>query len=777
MLPFRLILGLAFILTWMGSVRADDEFFRKRVAPIFERHCVHCHQGKEPKGGLDLTAEKSFRSGGDAGEVVVPRKPDESRLIDTVSGDKPEMPKDGSPLSAEQVADLRRWVTDGAVWPDGVILKERREEWWSLLPIVRPPVPSLHQDDLSRVRTPVDAFILSALRQKGLAPSPEADRRTLIRRLTFDLHGLPPTPDEIATFVNDSRPDTYERLVDRLLDSPRYGERWARHWLDVVHYGETHGYDKDKRRPDSWPYRDYVIRSFNDDKPYDRFVAEQLAGDVLEPGAADGIIATGFIAAGPWDFVGHAELREGTVDKNITRSLDRDDMVMNTMSTFTSLTVHCARCHDHKFDPIQQADYYNLQAVFAGVERASRPFDLDPATTHRRDELNAQRQTLEVREKSLKEAKPVDEAALKELQTQLDDIRKQLAALPPVQTVYAAAANFSPNGSFTPAPNGKPRPIHILNRGSVTSPGDLAMPGAVQCVKALPSNFELSNPDNEGSRRAALARWITDSRNPLTWRSIVNRVWHYHFGRGLVDSPNDFGRMGSKPTHPEFLDWLAADFRDGDRSLKRLHRMMVTSAAYRQQSASIDAMAKLDGDNRYLWRMNRRRLESEAIRDALLEVTGTSRSTMYGPGFDLFAFIDDHSPHYHYDQHDVDDPRALRRTVYRFIVRSVPDPFMDCLDCADPSQIVPARNTTITALQALALLNNKFVVRQAEHFATRLRHRNEDLSKQIDDAFQLALGRNPTDDERSALIEYTKKHGLEKLARLVFNMNEFVFVD
>lgn len=769
-----------------GILRADESFFRERIKPIFEQHCVHCHHGKDAKGALDLSTAKAFRAGGENGKILVPAKPDESRLIEAVSGKEPEMPMDGSPLSAEQIADLRKWIADGAAWPADLILEDRRDEWWSLKPIVQPAVPSVSNDDAKHVRTPIDAFILSSLRAQNLLPSPEADRPTLIRRVTFDLHGLPPTPEEVHAFVNDQRPDAYEILVDRLLDSPHYGERWARHWLDVVHYGETHGYDKDKRRPDAWPYRDYVIRALNDDKPYDRFVSEQLAGDVLEPDQADGIIATGFIAAGPWDFVGHAELREGTVDKNITRSLDRDDMVMNTMSTFTSLTVHCARCHDHKFDPITQTDYYSLQAVFAGVERASRPIDADPATAKRRRELTTERTALEAQEKSLQKQMESSKgatggdptaAALKQTQEKLAVLRDKLAALPPVQTVYAAAANFSPQGSFTPPPDGKPRPIHVLHRGSVTSPGELALPAAVACVTGLPSSFELSNPDDEGQRRAALARWIVDARNPLTWRSIVNRVWHYHFGRGLVDSPNDFGRMGSKPTHPELLDWLAADFRDGDRSLKRLHRLMVTSAVYCQQSANDAASAKIDADNRYLWRMNRRRLESEAIRDAMLAVSGTGRAAMYGPGYDLFAFVDDHSPHYHYDQHDVDDPRTLRRTVYRFIVRSVPDPFMDCLDCADPSQIVPARNTTITALQALALLNNRFVVRQSEHFAVRLKQRNGDASRRIDEAFALALGREPNDAERSALIAYTEKHGLDKLCRLIFNMNEFVFVD
>jgi len=765
------------------AVRADDRFFRERVAPILERHCVHCHQGAEPKGKLDLSQAKGLVAGGEGGPVIELRRPEASRLIEAVSGDDPEMPQDGEPLSAEQIADLKRWIADGAPWPDQLVLKERRGDWWSLRPITSPPLPSLEAaGDAALARTPVDLFVLAKLREKGLVPSLEADRPTLIRRLTYDLHGLPPTPAEIDAFANDPRPDACERLVDRLLASPRYGERWARHWLDVAHYGETHGYDKDKRRPDAWPYRDYVVRALNEDKPYAQFVTEQLAGDILFPDSPEGIIATGFIVAGPWDFVGHVELREGTVDKQITRLLDRDDMVMNTMSTFTSLTAHCARCHDHKFDPITQADYYGLQAVFAGVERASRRFDTDPAVRLKREELTRQKESLESEKGAVGKTDQTAPAkgparSLEVIEAALKKVDEQLGALPPQQSVYAAAPRFAPQGSFTPAPEGRPRPIHVLARGSVTSPGELAAPGAVSCVSQLTSPFSLDDPNDEGARRVALARWITDRRNPLTWRSIANRVWHYHFGRGLVDTPNDFGRMGAKPTHPELLDWLAADFRDSGGSLKRLHRLIVLSHAYRQQSSASEQSARIDADNRYLWRMNRRRLEAEAIRDTLLAVSGKLDSSMYGPGYDLFAFVDDHSPHYHYDQHDVDDPRSLRRTLYRFIVRSVPDPLMDTLDCADPSQNVPARNTTITALQALALLNNKFVVRQAEHFAARLRAQGDDPERQIIAAYRLALGREPATDELPPLVEYSRRHGLEKLCRLIFNTNEFVFVD
>jgi mono/diheme cytochrome c family protein len=981
--------------------RADEgQWFREHVAPIFERHCVGCHQGAEPKGGLDLTTQKAALAGGESGAALVAHKPDESPLVELISGDDRTMPKDAPPLSADQIATIRRWIAEGATWPADVTLKEKRaidQHWWSLEPLGQTAAPA---SDSSWVRTPVDAFILPALREHGLQPSDAADRRTLIRRLTYDLHGLPPTPEEIEAFAADTSGDAYEKLVDRLLASPRYGERWGRYWLDVVHFGESHGYDKDKPRPNAWPYRDYVIRSLNEDKPYDRFVAEQIAGDVLYPDDPRATVATGMIAAGPWDFVGHVELREGTVDKDIARANDRDDMVASTMSTFLSLTVHCARCHDHKFDPIRQEDYYALQAVFAGVERADRPYDTDPAIARQRaalataksvcedrlasirdqmaqvtsPEITALDERLATVQRELKElptkasptlgyhsqimseqssmkwvqvdlgesqpieevvlvpahvaygthpgpgfgfptrfkvevadspdftesslvddqqssdvphpgdkphrvsvhdvrgryvritanklwkrtddwifalaelvvmsdsknvalGKPVtsldsieaspswamknltdgcdslkyidggsealqrrenlntlaanltesrrklvaahfDEAELRqfaELEARLKDLERQLAELPQQPMVYAAAGRFSPQGSF--APPKTPRAIHLLARGDVRSPKQLVAPAGVACVQGPPATFELADANNESQRRAALARWLTDPRNGLLRRSIVNRVWQYHFGQGLVDTPNDFGRMGSLPSHPELLEWLAGWFSRQGHSLKGLHRLLVTSAVYRQSSANKPEYAKIDSANRYLWRMNRQRLDAECIRDSVLYVTGKLDLTIGGPSVQQFYFKDDHSPIYDYARFDVDEPRSLRRSVYRFLVRSVPDPFMECLDCADPSIMTPKRNTTLTSIQALALLNNPLLTRQAEHFAARVDSTAGDLIGKIEAAYRLALGRQPTASEAAALTRYANEFGLANACRVIFNSNEFVFID
>jgi hypothetical protein len=980
----------------------DGELFRQQVAPIFERHCTGCHQGAKAKGGLVLTTQKAALAGGESGPAIVPFKPDESLLVEYVTGDKPAMPKDAPPLATEQVAAIRRWIAEGAQWPADLVLADRRRidgPWWSLVPLARVAAPA---SDSPWVRTPVDAFILARLDEQHLAPSGEADRRTLIRRLTFDLHGLPPTPAEISAFVADTSGEAYANLVDRLLASPRYGERWGRYWLDVVHFGESHGYDKDKPRPNAWPYRDYVIASLNDDKPYNRFVEEQIAGDVLYPEDPQATVATGLIAAGPWDFVGHVELREGTVDKDIARSNDRDDMVASTMSTFLSLTVHCARCHDHKFDPIRQDDYYALQAVFAGVERADRPYDTDPHVARQRAALSAEKAQLDARlaqireraaqitspeitaldanvaawiaelaalpadkpsetlgyhsqimpeqdatkwvqvdlgesqaidqvvlvpahvaygghpgpgfgfparfkveisdtadfgqsrtiedhtsadfphpgdkpfriaaaggagryvrvtatklwqrtndwifalsellvfsssqnvalgkvvasldsieappawamknltdgcnsltqiaavessafsrrqtlEGEIEHATPLrrklvreqlDQAARQEwgaLEQHLRDVDGTLSGLPKQELVYAAARPLGPPGALAPPPG--PRPIYLLARGDVRSPRQLVAPAGVACVQGPASAFTLADGNDESRRRAALARWLSDPRNALLRRSIVNRVWQYHFGQGIVDTPNDFGRMGSPPTHPELLEWLADWFIAHGHSLKKLHRLLVTSSVYRQSSASKPAYASLDAGNRYLWRMNRQRLDAECIRDSVLAVSGKLDLAMGGPSVQQFYFKDDHSPIYDYARFDVDDPRSLRRSVYRFLVRSVPDPFMECLDCADPSIMTPKRNTTLTSIQALALLNNPFATRQAEHFADHLRTLRSGTPGRIEAAYMLALGRKPSAQEAAALTQYADLYGLPNACRVIFNSNEFVFID
>ncbi len=977
------------------EVRAADADFRRDIAPIFERRCLSCHNGAEKKGKLSLQTEKEVLDGGENGAAIEPGKPAGSLLLDYISGDKPEMPKKGPPLKKEEVALIRDWIAAGAKWPADLALLDRAiadTNWWSLQTLVRPPLPKLAAEDEKRVRNPIDAFILAKVREKQLAPSAEADKLTLLRRLYFDVIGLPPSPEETSAFLKDQDSRAYEKLVDRLLESPRYGERWARHWLDVVHYADTHGYDKDKLRPNAWPYRDYVIRSLNQDKSYGQFVREQLAGDVLYPGSADGITALGFIAAGPWDFVGHAEVPETKIDGMAARNLDRDDMVTATMNAFCSTTVQCARCHNHKFDPVTMEDYYSLQAVFAAVDRADKAYDADPAVADRRRKLTSglkdlkqdqEEQDVKIREAGgeelasvekrlaeLSKAGPVGEKpefgyhsnieprqdAVKWVQvdlgkstpierliyvgchddfnkigagfgfpvrfkieasehetfaanvvtlvdqtqadflnpgvvpqevvapkgtaaryvritatklaprqndfifaiaefmvltpggenmaagkpvTSLDSIeapvrwsrknlvdgyyygiksaaigetakltekRKEilerflnkelkleirklaeamkeledaLAALPPQQQVYAGTIHTG-SGTFvgTGASGGKPREIHILLRGDIKRPDKLVGPGTIPIIPNLPPRFDLPPDHKEGDRRAALAQWISHDKNPLTWRSIVNRVWQYHFGRGLVDSAGDFGRMGQLPTHPELLDWLAVEFRDDGQSLRKLHRLILLSSTYRQSSAHNEAFAKIDAGNQFLWRANRRRLDAESLRDATLAVAGKLDVTMGGPGYwDFVLEKPEHSPHYEYDKMDPDDPKTHRRSIYRFIVRSAPDPFMECLDCADPSQLVDKRNETQNALSALALLNNKFMLRMSEHFAARATAAGKTPADQITAAFRLAITRDPTAEELRELTAYAEQHGMANACRVILNLNEFLFVD
>lgn len=704
----------------------------ERAATVIAEHCLRCHNDVDRKGDLSLETGEELSSFG----LIDVKEPGESYLLKVVTsqnGDPPSMPEDGEPLTQEEVQVLRDWISSGAAWPEGRRLEEPVGgdfDWWSLQPIRRPGVPAFDASTAEHdwIRTPIDAFILHALHEKGLTPSAAADRRTLIRRVTYDLTGLPPTPEDIREFVDSPDPLAYERLVDRLLASPQYGERWARHWLDVVKYADTCGYDKDKLRPNAWPYRDYVIRSFNNDKPYRRFVQEQIAGDVLFPESEDGILGLGFIAAGPWDFIGHVEVPESKIDGKIARNLDRDEMVSNTLNTFCSVTVQCARCHNHKFDPISQEHYYGMQAVFAAVDRADRPYEFG-------------------------------------------------ADGKPRQSVYAAATRFEPQGQFAPT-GGQPREIRVLHRGNVQQPGELAVPGALPLSPEDTAVFALADGASEGERRAALARWLTRDDHPLTWRSIVNRIWQYHFGQGIVASPNDFGRMGQLPTHPELLDWLAVEFRASGGSFKHLHRLIVTSSVYRQSSDGNVANMQIDAGNRYLWRMDRRRLEAEEIRDTILVVSGRLDLKMGGPGYHLFELEHpEHSPHYEYHKFDPEDPRSHRRSIYRFIVRSQPDPYMTTLDCADSSQSTPRRDETLTSLQALSMLNNRFNLCMAAHFSARLESESDDLSEQVNRGFTLVTGRPPTPDEREHLADYAGKHGLPNLCRLLFNLSESVYVD
>ena len=811
----------------MSAQGAVQVLFERDIRPILAQHCWQCHSEKKQSGGLRLDAKSYVLRG----TIIVAGKAADSLLYQRITAPIGEqMPPVGERLNEKEITLIKVWIDAGAVWNEEATATGRKGDaekemvqHWAWQPIKKIAPPQLRNPE-SKIRNPIDLFIAEKLAFSSLSLSPEADRRTLIRRLYFDLIGLPPTPEQVQQFVKSRDSKSYEKLVDELLASPRYGERWARHWLDVVHYGDTHGYDKDKPRPNAWPYRDYVIRAFNEDKPYAKFIEEQIAGDVLFPGTRDGNEALGFIAAGPWDFIGHAELPETKIDGKIARHLDRDDMVANTIGTFSSVTVHCAQCHNHKFDPISQDDYYSLQAVFSALDRADKKYFIgDPELTKKFNQLDRRQRDIAERKRVIERdaAKEAGEAVTKldaniseaakktnndaavaalriertkivdatmkpEIRAErdaynieLEQLKTELSKFPKPEIVYAGTVHYG-TGTFTGtgANNGMPRPISVLARGQVTTPKNEVSPGALSMLNFQPARFAISKDAPEGERRAALAHWITNKENPLTWRSIVNRIWQYHFGTGIVATPNDFGRNGAKPSHPELLDWLAAEFRDTGGSLKKLHKLIVTSATYKQASSPQSAIPNPQS-RELLSIQSRRKLEAEAVRDSVLSITGKLDLKMGGAGWqDFVVEHPEHSPHYEYGLADPNDSKTWRRSIYRFIVRSQTQPWMTALDCADPSMRVDKRNESLSPLQALALLNNGFMITQSQHFAERLQKEfPSDVARQIDRAIWLAFGRAPTQIERQKFSAFVKEQGLINFCRAVLNLNEFSFVD
>ncbi len=812
-------------------------------------------------------------------------------------------------------------------------------DWWSLQPIKRPALPKTRFDHL--VRSHVDAFLFAALEKKGLQPSPPANRLTLLRRVTIDLTGLPPSSEEIDAFLADHSPDAYEKVVDRLLASSAHGERWARHYFDVIRFGESHGYEQNHLRENAWPYRDYVIRAINEDRPYDRFILEQLAGDVV--GKSDPLVepATGFLVAGVHDTVGISTV-EGTRQQRVN---DLDDMIATIGAGFLGLTLNCARCHDHKFDPISQREYYRLTAILAGVRHGERPLsppssndvekqqirkavqqrrlleakiaDLDgrariallrkqgvnpvprPAVQHRRnvedfapvkarlvrmtilgtrdgsepclDELEVfgpdaehnlalARHSSKASASSLLPGYPIHQIghlndgqfgndcswisnergkgwaqielprvktinrvvwsrdAVGERQAFTDrvpnryrievsedgkqwrtvstsDDRAAVAESLPLRTLLEAmtaderqqreqlrvelgrliAASTRPvpqkvyAGLFT-----APEPIYLLKRGDVMRRGEEVSPGALSCLPGLSAELALDPKEGEPGRRLALARWITDPKNPLTPRVLVNRLWQHHFGQGIVATPSDLGRNGAAPTHPELLDFLADELKAGGWRLKRLHRMMVTSYAYRQASAVTREGTALDAGNQLLWRMPFRRLEAEAVRDSILATSGKLDRRMGGPGFRLFQYRVVNVAIY--EPLDEQGPATWRRAVYQQAARAIREELLANLDAPECARRMPRRDVTTTPLQALNLLNGSFIVQQAGFFAARVvKEAGEERAAQVERAFRLAFGRAPTPDEKTAAIELVGRHGLAALCRALLNANEFLY--
>ncbi len=727
------------------------QFFETKIRPLLAEHCFKCHGDvKKPKGDLRLNSRAALLEGGDSGPALIPGHPESSRMIDAVNYRKGlEMPP-SKKLSAKQVALLEDWVKMGAPWPGeaaaapakhvakSMTITAEDRRYWAFQPVRSPAVPLV-----SSARHPIDGFIAQKLAEKGLSAAPPASRRELIRRVTFDLIGLPPSPEEVDAFVADSRPDACERLIDRLLDSPQYGERWGRHWLDVVRFAQTNGYERDHEKPNAWRYRDYVVRALNQDKPYDEFVREQLAGDELDAVTDDSFTATAFFRLGVWD--------DEPDDPRQAEFDELDDMLATTSNAFLGLTLGCARCHDHKFDPIGQDDYYSMLAFLRNIRPYADYVKRDPSKSAMAN-LKSGGQTLCVRE-------------------------------------FGA----------------EPLATQVLVRGSAATPGKTVPP---QFVRVLcPSDTAarpvppLKLPDRQttGLRRE-LAEWITSPQNPMTARVIVNRLWHYHFGRGLVATPNDFGKTGMAPSHPELLDWLAADLVQGGWRLKRLHKLILTLATYQQSSRIDNASAvHIDPDNTLLWRQNLRRLEAEAVRDTILAVSGHLNLKMGGrgifPTLPKEVLATQSRPGYGWENNMPKDEQA-RRSVYIFVKRTLGVPLLDVLDFASPDSSQAKRSVTTIAPQALILLNGEFVQEQATAFADRLIReggRNQEVN--IRRMFRLAVGRLPTAEEEKIAREYLRRmqervretssvsadesyrQGLILLCRVALNLNEMIYVD
>ena len=697
---------------------SDAAFFAREVRPLLEKNCLGCHGVGAKLAGLDLRSRESALKGGTRGPAFVAGHSEKSLLLLLVNGSRaPLMPPTGK-LPAAQIAILKRWIDGGANWGGDAVTSAQKQVWWSFKPATLPKVPAVKSP---WIRNPIDAFVLAKMQANGLSPAPPASRRVLIRRAYLDLIGLPPTPDAIRAFETDTSPDAWEKVVDILLASPRYGERWGRHWLDLARYADSGGFEGDRDRALAWKYRDYVIDAFNRDKPYNQFLREQIAGDEIAPNSPEAIIATGYLACGPQDIV----------ENNArTRANELDDLVSTTGSAVLGLTVGCARCHDHKYDPIKQTDYYRLSAIFAPTERR----DMDVPTPEERQriaafnapidkqlgEIHQQSDPLwkkgEAAAKKAGNATPNSDqiiAALPELERkQLAPFVAQINALQAKRQSLPLAQAVTDKGHDFPA-------SHLLLRGDAYHPGEEVKPGFI-C--ALPGGAvdiapSASTAQTTG-RRLALADWIVDSNNPLTARVWVNRVWRQHFGRGLVNTPSNFGISGELPSHPELLDWLACKFtaRNAyDWRLKPLHRLMLLSATYQQASDMRAKPQQADPQDKYYWRMPIRRLEAEAIRDSLLDVAGTLNLEVGGPP--VYPPIDPslradtfQGPNWHDGE---DGPSTWRRSVYVKVKRSTLLPELEVFDCPEITYTVAQRNVTTTPLQALTLLNDPLILRQS----------------------------------------------------------------
>lgn len=812
---FTAVLAIAwFTLFCDRSLQADEVpdpsppsatlHFDRKIAPLLTNRCLGCHDGREKKGGLDLTRSETATVGGDSGPAVVGGKLHQSELWRKVFEN--QMPPK-RPLSDSEKEILKEWISSGAAWGTSPInpfqyTTEVRAgwDWWSLQPLKPVSLPAVKGNNW--IKNGIDHFVLAELESQGLHPSPEADRRTLIRRLSFDLRGLPPHPTEVSRFMADESDDAYEKLVQEFLNSPAYGERWARHWLDLARFGESQGFERDRLRPNAWRYRDWVVLALNQDLPYYDFVRLQIAGDVVRPDNPLAVIATGFLVAAPWDEVGQAQ--QSAVMRAIVRQDELEDIIGTVSQTFLGLTANCARCHDHKFDPISQREYYQLSAALSGVrhgERESLTNGGREAARQRielldlkKSELIKRREEIELPVRQSLGKVPISDPAEKNPATHPMPEAIPEFSLPDLLSRFSSEQRLHwndltwrisqieseqrlLNGGLTYA--AVPRQsetTRVLARGNPATPGDTVAANGLSAVSGLPSQFGLGFETPETICRQKLAEWVVDSRNPLTPRVVVNRLWHHHFGMGIVDSPNDFGFSGGRPSHPQLLDFLASEFLLRGSSLKSMHRLIVSSATYRQSSANQPVAFAKDAENRLLWRKSTLRLDAESLRDAVLTIAEELNPTMGGPGYQDFTTFTANSQFY-----EMTDPIGFefqRRSLYRTWIRSGRNSMLDVFDCPDPSTTAPKRAVTTTPLQALSLMNNSFTLRMCERISHRVHMESGNRTPEmISGMYQRILQRSATSQELASATAFVTKFGSAAFARVLLNSTEFLYID
>jgi mono/diheme cytochrome c family protein len=763
------------------------ELFTRHVRPVLTQHCLKCHGGDKTRGDLDLTTRESLLRDTGEGPVVVPGKARDSRLYKLITHQQePHMPAQGPRLGDAQIAHIAAWIDAGAPYDRPLLEKaagaakkpmtvtDADRRFWSFQPLHRPAVPAVK--DSAWCRTPIDRFILARLEAKGLAPNPAVDRRRLIRRAYFDLIGLPPTPQEVEAFVNDPAADAYEKLLDRLLENPHHGERWARHWLDIARFAESHGFEHDTDRPHAFHYRDFVIKALNQDLPYDTFVKWQLAGDEYEPGNPLALMATGFLAAGTHS----TQITKNLVEKE--RYEELDDMARTTGTAMLGLTVGCARCHDHKYDPIPTRDYYRLISTFTTTVRSDYEIKLDPEGYRwAKATFDAEHAKLVEELKHHEVQGPwfrISDPLWQQLRRRVDEHLK--AAPRPTTKVLICSEGVPPLRLHTQGADFFEQ-TYFLKRGDPDQKDGVVTQGFLQVLMRSPEqekHWQVAPPRGwrTSYRRRALAEWITDvdhGAGHLLARVIVNRLWQHHLGRGLVATASAFGAQGEPPTHPELLDWLATRLIDNGWRLRPIHKLIMSSAVYRQSAAHDTHRTAVDPDNRLLSRYPTRRLEAEVIRDAMLAVSGTLDARMFGPG--------------------TLDPNHKRRSIYFFVKRSKLIPTMVLFDAPDALQGIDRRPTTTVAPQALLLMNSAAVRDYAEHFARRVSPTEATaLPDAVRAGYLIALGRPPgvaelTDSVRfvqeqaeayrADRREHARLTALADFCQVLLGLNEFIYVE